>query len=168
MLTALLVSILTCCHKLSIRVCVCWHLWVCWHVCPVVLFLWSYIEPESKLNRGGSIHHQMSILSLLIFMLKSHFMNSHLTLIPYPFTSITGRIWGWQREREKRREGWMDSVRKGYTCIKSCPSPLIAEADMSLVICRFCLWQRTEVHTFTITHRHTCVHTHTHTHTGQD
>lgn len=108
---------------------------------------------ESKINRG----RELIIKCLLIFYAK-------ITLYELPhspvtlFTRITGSIRGWQTERETRTEGWMSSVGKGYTCIKSCPSPVTAEADMSLVISRFCLWQKTEVHTFTITHMHT--HTH--------
>lgn len=58
-----------------------------------------------------------------------------------------------------RREGKIDCVRKGYTCIKSCP-PLMAEGDMSLVIWHFSLEQRPGVHygytyTQTLTGRHT-------------
>lgn len=62
--------------------------------------------------------------------------------------------------RKEEMDGWI--ARGRDTPIKSCPSPVMAEADMSLLICRFCLWQRAGAHTLTITHRHT------RTHTGQD
>lgn len=49
----------------------------------------------------------------------------------------------------------MDGVGRDATYIKSCAFLLMAEADLSLLICHWCLWQRFGAHTLTIASKHT-------------
>lgn len=49
----------------------------------------------------------------------------------------------------------MDGVGMDATYIKSCALLLMAEADLSLLICHWRLWQRFGAHTLTIAGKHT-------------
>lgn len=49
----------------------------------------------------------------------------------------------------------MDGVGRDATYIKSCAFLLMAEADLSLLICHWRLWQRFGAHTLTIAGKHT-------------
>lgn len=50
--------------------------------------------------------------------------------------------------------GWMSQGRDAPV-LNPVILPVMAEADVSLLICRFCLWQRAGAHTLTTTYTHT-------------